>query len=35
MGVQNAFEKIKTGNIPDTDVSGTWPSEMNSYLLYT
>jgi uncharacterized protein YbbC (DUF1343 family) len=35
LGIQNAFEKIKAGDLPDTDVSGSWPSEMNPYLLYS
>jgi uncharacterized protein YbbC (DUF1343 family) len=35
LGVKNAFENIKTGNMPATDVSISWPPEISSFLIYS
>lgn len=35
VGIKNAFDNIKTGNLPDTDVASSWPSEIRQYLIYS
>lgn len=35
LGIKDSFEKIKSGNLPDTDVSGSWHSEITPYLIYS
>ena len=34
LGVKNAFEKIKSGIDPDTDISNLWPVGLSPFLLY-
>ena len=34
LGVKNAFDLLKSGEWPKTDISSQWSSEITSYLLY-
>jgi len=35
LGVQNAFEKIKSGHLPGTDISRSWSIEISPFILYS
>jgi hypothetical protein len=34
LGIKNAFDSLKSGELPKTDISSQWTQEITSHLLY-